>query len=921
MLLLRRQRREHYGDKHYSSRSRNVRSLRKLVELLDQRYTSVTIVGLLLHFMMEMTAVGFYVWTSQTSMATSVSSFRWNLPVFIIEFVLNIIFFIEWVGVLVFEEDKMRYLASWSTLVNLLTSVPMIVLGIGALSDPHFRYGWVPMYLRVSWISDTLCLLLDYPQIASYMVDIHREMARFFIRLLAVLGICIGTIQVVESFSGHYIDLYNAMYMMIVTFDTLGYGDVTPTTTLARLFMVVMMMIGICYFLPLFYRLARVGEMRQYYATYRRSRSSNSTTHVIVAGRFTDSAVEILLRNFYSGWRKYLDTTVVLMSSTENSAEVKLIANLPFFKDRVKLMIGDPENEVDLKRADARRADAIFLLGNSNSAAYYNDYQVVAQSIAVGHFDPELPQHLLLRRGSSLKLMAPYAASVLEMERTVHHLIGLSMVHPGVIPFIMNLLRTYEPLSTDLYLTRHWVEQYELSLRNDLYAIEVPDALRGRQLRVLARSFFDRDVTLIGILNARNVVQLNPRELMPNAKKLLLIARTLRQAREATAEIARNYEQTFGEEMLVAPDPDEHMLARQRRMKHTRRLSSHRLHVRPGEPIFVESPASQETHADMAPCHNRLPVTGNARGANSSDKPLVEITDAYDLENHFVVIDLSSAKAKDLMSRYANEAHLTAVANDVYHVVHPIRQAYPMNDIILLTTDLSFAPYFEYYWYADATKEPIRTIHGCGLNTFDLKRCNLLRCSGCCIFFAGDISRVGSTSALAMTVVLSIHDMLRRTPPFPLVVELEGLSNLPLFPPYADDDRLQKKAKEDFVFEPNFLIGNAISRTMLYPVLQRTYFMEEFIDVMDVLISGYGDGSPSLSRLALSMCGTEMVTYEDVVNYCLRVGFIPLAIHRCIYDQRNPAVNGQRFVMTNPPRAIPVHQESDLIFYLTPGND
>lgn len=52
------------------------------------------------------------------------------------------------------------------------------------------------------------------------------------------------------------------------------------------------------------------------------------------------------------------------------------------------------------------------------------------------------------------------------------------MVCPGAIPFIVNLLRTYEPLPLDITLKRNWVDEYEYSLRNDVYDINIPDTLR-----------------------------------------------------------------------------------------------------------------------------------------------------------------------------------------------------------------------------------------------------------------------------------------------------------------------------------------------------------------------------------------------------------------------------------------------------------
>ncbi|CCW71333.1 unnamed protein product [Phytomonas sp. Hart1] len=928
--VLNRHTRVYYGDKHYSKQHKSVRSLRKFVEFLDQRHSSISIFGLLLHSLMEITSVVIYIWVLQINRSQNIKKFTWGTSMFNVEVILNIIFFLEWILLFFLEEDKKQYFFSWLSFVNVMTSVPMIVLGVGAIFDSNYRHGWVPMYLRVWWINNCLCILLDYPQIVYFMVDIYRETCRFFSRLLAVIFTCIGTFQMVQSCTGDYIDLFDSSYLMIVTFDTLGYGDTFPSTTPSRLLMTVLVLIGISYFLPLFQRLALIGEKRQYYRTYKSGWLRSSHKHVVICGEFSDLGFDILIRNFYSGWRKYLSTCIVFMFPKAYSAEVQLTANLPWYKGRVHLMVGDPTKEVDLRRAGAKSADAIFLFGNTRSAAYYRDYDIIEQSLAVGLFDLELPQLLMLRRSRTMKQIAPYAASALEIERTVHHLLGLSMVNPGIIPFIINLMNTYEPMSLDMPHACHWIEQYEYSIRNDLYDIDVVDTLRGREFRTLARSFFEYDITLIGVLDAHYTVKLNPIEVIPNAKKLLLIARSMKAVHDATAAISSDFEQTFGEEMLMALSPNERARAKNGFKPNSQRTYQEWDSKTPSPNDQASDDFDHYDHCgDTMPYASNLAV-GNAQSSarkphcnknanlNKETECLLRINDAFGCEKHFLMIDLSSAKGKDNTTRYALESHLAALAHDVYSVMRPIRQVYPQSDIILLTNDVSFAPYFTDVWGFNEEAGPLKYILGCGLNTTELMRCNLQECAGCCIFFAGDISREGSTAAMSMLVVLSIHNILNGAPPFPVVVELEGLINLSLFPPVAEDAELRSKARMDIVFEPNFLIGNAISREMLLPALQRTYFMEEFIDVMNAMINGYANNQPTLSQLSLSMCVVELGTYEDVINYCLRAGFLPIALYRCIRDAKNPSLDGFRYILTNPPKYLGVDQAVDIVYYLIP---
>ncbi|KEG05993.1 putative calcium/potassium channel (CAKC) [Trypanosoma grayi] len=169
-----------------------------------------------------------------------------------------------------------------------------------------------------------------------------------------------------------------------------------------------------------------------------------------------------------------------------------------------------------------------------------------------------------------------------------------------------------------------------------------------------------------------------------------------------------------------------------------------------------------------------------------------------------------------------------------------------------------------------------------------------------------------------MLVDLSLTAILPSFHNIPVVVELYSPQHLSLFPPYADDDFLRQKAEVDFVFEPNYIIGNALSRHMLFPLVHRMYFMEEFIDIIDMLVCGMDDETPSLGRIPLALVPEALKTYDDVVNYCLSVCYLPIGLHRRIADTQNLSLNGQRFVLTNPPRNLPVDREGDAVFYLLP---
>ncbi|EAN76555.1 calcium/potassium channel (CAKC), putative [Trypanosoma equiperdum] len=859
-------------------------SFRNFFDVLNQRHSNVSVSGLAVTLLFELLSISIYVEASFYAHPTSIYDFNWKTGRFITVAIINAIFFSEWIVMLWVEEQKVRYCLSLLSIVNALTCLPMVIVGIGAIVKPTWQSVWVPLFLRVWWLRKCILVLLDYPQVAKWMMDIRRDICRFLITMLAVLSTCVGIQQFVETLAGNYMDPFSSLYCMVTTFGTIGYGDVSPQTAPGRFLMIGFLVVALSYFLPLFQRLAQIGRD---HLNYNECHSCwGRRPHVIFSGIFTGLGAEIILMNFYAGWRKYLGVRVVLLSPVDFPPEVRLLADIPWLRNRVVLMIGDSAKQVDLIRADAANAEAIFLFGDTGSAAYHADYQVIQQSLAIRQFDPELPQHLYLRSERHTRHVASYAASVVEVERLLHHLLGLGAAVPGAVPLIMNLLRTYEPLKVKGTASRPWIEEYEWSLQNDIHCLEMQQTFRGYSFHSLARLLLQHNVTPIGIIDENGEVQLNPHRISSSAVKLVVVAKALRSARSALEAAEEAHSQTsFGE---------------------------HTGEVEGKEPCIYgmdrEAAAGAYYTSDFP-----------GREAKSGVEALQLVDDAYDFENHFVVIDLSMAKAKAPETEGAREGSLSSAAMDVFHVMRSIRQSYPQNDIVLLTKDTSFSAYFGRYWNSVPGAIPVKYIDGCGLNANDLRRCNLKRSAGIIIFFSGDIGGA-STGGLSLLVFLSVASILPSSHNIPVVVELDSTQYLSLFPPYADDPYLCSRAESDFVFEPNYVIGNALSRHMFFPSVHRTYFMDEFVDIIDMMVSGVDERTPSLGRLPLLFTTDSLHIYQDVVEYCLKLCYLPIGLHRCISDPETPYINGQRFVLTNPPGDLIVDQKCDAVFYLLPAS-
>ena len=199
--------------------------------------------------------------------------------------------------------------------------------------------------------------------------------------LVASMITCVGSFQAVESFSaGRAIHFFESTYFIVVTFGTIGYGDIKPTTPWARLVTMVIIVVAVYQF-PLFFgKLAELAKERPKFTTF--SSRSGVEHHVIVAGSLADRDVAFFLNEFFSGTRKFIRLKMVLLSSVEFSQETRLLVTSPGYSQRVTLVIGDAASRADLDRCDAAFADAIFHVNNTKLPSSLADYDCVMKSIA-----------------------------------------------------------------------------------------------------------------------------------------------------------------------------------------------------------------------------------------------------------------------------------------------------------------------------------------------------------------------------------------------------------------------------------------------------------------------------------------------------------------------------------------------------------
>jgi voltage-gated potassium channel len=161
----------------------------------------------------------------------------------VLEWGFTLLFTIEYVARLLCVRQPLRYAASFYGIVDLLSVLPtfvsLLVPGSEALLDIR-----ILRLLRVFRIFKLTLYIEEYTRLGEALAASRRKILVFLsVVLMAVL--ILGTIMyVVEGPQHGYTSIPTAMYWAIVTMTTVGYGDITPHTTLGKAIASFMMLLG-----------------------------------------------------------------------------------------------------------------------------------------------------------------------------------------------------------------------------------------------------------------------------------------------------------------------------------------------------------------------------------------------------------------------------------------------------------------------------------------------------------------------------------------------------------------------------------------------------------------------------------------------------------------------------------------------------
>ncbi|KAL8174401.1 UNVERIFIED_CONTAM: potassium channel, subfamily T, member 1 [Gekko kuhli] len=397
-----------------------------------------------------------------------------NKPLWAIQVSVAIISFLETMLLiyLSYKGNIWEQIFRVSFILEMINTVPFII----TIFWPRLRNLFIPVFLN--------CWLAKYA-LENMINDLHRAIQRtqsaMFNQVLILICtlLCLvftGTcgIQHLER-AGENLSLFKSFYFCIVTFSTVGYGDVTPKIWPSQLLVVIMICVALVV-LPLqFEELVYLWMERQKSGgNYSRHRAQTEKHVVLCVSSLKIDLLMDFLNEFYAHPRLQ-DYYVVILCPTEMDIQVRRVLQIPLWSQRVIYLQGSALKDQDLMRAKMDNGEACFILSSRNEVdRTAADHQTILRAWAVKDFAPNCPLYVQILKPEN-KFHVKFADHVVCEEECKYAMLALNCVCPATSTLITLLVHTSRGQEGQ-ESPEQWQRMYGRCSGNEVYHIRMGDS-------------------------------------------------------------------------------------------------------------------------------------------------------------------------------------------------------------------------------------------------------------------------------------------------------------------------------------------------------------------------------------------------------------------------------------------------------------
>ncbi|KAG5285993.1 hypothetical protein AALO_G00009790 [Alosa alosa] len=358
-------------------------------------------------------------------------------------------------------------------MLEMVNTVPFLLTVLFA----PLRNLFIPVFLN--------CWLAKHA-LENMINDLHRAIQRtqsamfnqvliLITTLICLMFTSICGIQHLER-AGNKLSLFDSFYFCIVTFSTVGFGDVTPNIWPSKLLVVIMICVALVVLPIQFEQLVYLWMERQKSGgNYSKHRAQTERHVVLCVSSLKIDLLMDFLNEFYAHPRLQ-DYYVIILCPTEMDVQVRRVLQIPLWSQRVIYLQGSALKDQDLFRAKLDNAEGCFILSSRCEVdRTASDHQTILRAWAVKDFAPSCPLYVQILKPEN-KFHVKFADHVVCEEEFKYALLALNCICPATSTLITLLVHTSTGLEGQ-QSPEEWHRMYGRFSGNEVYNIILQDSV------------------------------------------------------------------------------------------------------------------------------------------------------------------------------------------------------------------------------------------------------------------------------------------------------------------------------------------------------------------------------------------------------------------------------------------------------------
>uniref|UniRef100_A0A7N6A6K2 RCK N-terminal domain-containing protein n=1 Tax=Anabas testudineus TaxID=64144 RepID=A0A7N6A6K2_ANATE len=347
-------------------------------------------------------------------------------------------------------------------ILEMISAIPFMITVI----LPSLRNLFIPVFLNCWLAKHALENMIVSKALATCPTSSSVS------NLYIILSCCICGIQHLER-AGNNLTLFDSLYFCVVTFSTVGFGDVTPQIWPSQLLVVIMIFVALIVLPIQFEQLAFLWMERQKsggnYSRYR----AQTEKHVVLCVSCLKIDLLMDFLNEFFAHPRLQDYYVVILCPAEMDVQVRRVLHVPLWAQRVIYLQGSALKDQDLMRAKMDDAEACFILSNRFEVdRIAADHQTILRAWAVKDFAPNCPLYVQILKPEN-KFHVKFADHVVCEEEFKYAMLALNCVCPGTSTLITLLIHSSRG---QLEQTYQWHRTYRRCSANEVHHIRLEES-------------------------------------------------------------------------------------------------------------------------------------------------------------------------------------------------------------------------------------------------------------------------------------------------------------------------------------------------------------------------------------------------------------------------------------------------------------